>query len=257
MNTRVVMTILIAAAVSVAAVGLLMLHVGTLDEPAPTTLPTPVSYQELPSVSPIATQVPTPRAVSQADLLPAEVNLDIPFTPQAPHGIWDLPYKEFCEEASVLMVASYVGKDSFSGPDEASARMNLIFDWAKQNIGPQVDTTAVETARMLQEYYGISDVEVVPNPEVEQLQRALADGRAVIIPATGQQLGNPYFTPPGPPYHMLVLKGYTADGKFITNDPGTRHGKDFLYDFSTIMRAIHDFNDGDVDNGRKVVIIVG
>ncbi len=57
---------------------------------------------------------------------------------------------------------------------------------------------------------------------------------------------------------MLVIKGYTADGKFITNDPGTRRGADFLYSAATLLNANHDWRaDGKVDRGRKVVLIVG
>lgn len=258
MKTQTLSIIVAVLLVGAGAFSLLFFEFVGFGEPDPTTLPTAVPYGQ-------SATAPTPSAVAEAEVssvvssesLPMAVNLDIPFTPQAPLGAWELPYKEFCEEASVLMAASFIGVDSFSTPEQAAARMNAIFDWAKQNIGPQVDTNAAETARMLREFYGISEVEVVEDPSAQQLKEALADRRVVIVPAAGQQLNNPYFTPPGPPYHMLVLKGYTADGKFIANDPGTRRGGDYLYDVSTIMRAMHDWHDEDVESGRKVVIFVG
>lgn len=40
--------------------------------------------------------------------LPAEVNLDVPFTSQAPYKNWHHPYQDFCEEASALMAVRYV-----------------------------------------------------------------------------------------------------------------------------------------------------
>ena len=54
---------------------------------------------------------------------------------------------------------------------------------------------------------------------------------------------------------MLVVRGYTDD-KFITNDVGTRKGENYQYDYDVLMNSIHDWNDGDVDNGQRVVIVV-
>lgn len=68
-------------------------------------------------------------------------------------------------------------------------------------------------------------------------------------------LGNPYFTPPGPIYHMLVIKGYNLT-EFITNDPGTRRGADYVYSYQTLMKAIHDWNNGNVESGKSATISV-
>jgi len=54
---------------------------------------------------------------------------------------------------------------------------------------------------------------------------------------------------------MLLLKGYTSDGEFITNDPGTRNGRNYVYKQAVLMAAIHDWNGGDVMNGVPVVIV--
>lgn len=213
----------------------------------PKNLPPAQSYKSEPLKLPRTNESP----------LPAEVNLNIPFTSQAPHKNWELPYKEFCEEASVLMAHHYLqGKDIVS-PDYADAEMLKIKAFEEQRFGYYEDTTVEETAVILREYFQLNKIEVVPDPRVEDIKKALAEGKAVIVPAAGRLLPNPYFRSPGPLYHMLVIKGYTKDGKFITNDPGTRRGADFLYEPEDLMRAIHDWNGGAVLEGQKVMIIVG
>ena len=82
-------------------------------------------------------------------------------------------------------------------------------------------------------------------------------GRPVIVPAAGRLLKNPFFKQPGPYYHMLVIKGVTADGKFITHDPGTKRGADFLYGQEALYNAINDWDDArGTLSGRKAMIVV-
>ncbi len=225
------------------------------------TLPQAVDYQQAvasmhPSMAPTASPVITPSAPSIP--FPAEINLAVPFTVQAPHAIWEEPYKEFCEEASALMAASYVRNESLPSADVADAKLLAIQDFEDTRFGYWQDTTAAETAIILREHFKIKAVALVEKPTVADIKQALSQGKLVIMPAAGQQLHNPYFRAPGPPYHMLVIKGYTADGRFITNDPGTRHGADYIYDEAIIMNAMHDWRtDGKVELGRKVIIVVG
>jgi len=198
---------------------------------------------------------PTPTPLSRE--FPHEVNLAVPFTVQAPHQNWDLPYKEFCEEASMVMAASFVlGKD-IPGADYADVEMWKVKAFEEKRLGYYEDTTAEEVALILREYWRIPNVAVVYEPTVADIKKSLAEGRAVIMPAAGRMLGNPYFRQPGPLYHMLVIKGYTRDGRFITNDPGTRRGADFLYSPEVLLNAMHDWNGGNVTGGRKVMVVVG
>lgn len=194
---------------------------------------------------------------SSTPVLPSEVNLDIPFTSQAPHQNWDLPYQEFCEEASVLMAASYVKGETIAGPDDADRKMIAIKDFEEKKLGFFKDTTAEETATILKQFYGIEKIEIIFDPSEQSLKKALAQGKAVIVPAAGRELGNPHYKRPGPLYHMLVIKGYTKTGDFITNDPGTRSGANYVYKPSVLLEAIHDWNNGDVYKGKKVAMIVG
>ena len=60
----------------------------------------------------------------------------------------------------------------------------------------------------------------------------------------------PNFTPPGPVYHMLVVKGYDAQN-FITNDVGTRKGESYTYTKDVIMKNMHDWNAQDIHLGAK------
>ena len=196
--------------------------------------------------------------LASATSLPAEINLAIPFTSQAPHGRWENPFKEFCEEASILMATRYLQHKTIAGPDEAAQAMLDIQAFEQKEFGYCEDTTAEEVATILRKHFGITNVQVVPNPTVDDIKRAVAAGKPVIVPAAGRLLGNPFYTPPGPLYHMLVIKGYTASNQFITHDPGTRRGADFLYAPAVLMNAIHDWrSDGHIEQGRKVIVIVG
>jgi hypothetical protein len=104
--------------------------------------------------------------------------------------------------------------------------------------------------------YAVQHECVLKNPTVDQLKSALDGGALIIIPAAGQQLGNPYFQQPGPKYHMLMIRGYTVDGHAITNDPGTRRGEAYVYKWETLLNAVHDWNGGDVENGENTVAII-
>ncbi|MCK4891623.1 MAG: hypothetical protein KAS78_03060, partial [Candidatus Pacebacteria bacterium] len=66
-----------------------------------------------------------------------------------------------------------------------------------------------------------------------------------IVPTNGQKLGNPYYTPPGPVTHNLVIIGYDITEKeFITNDPGTRHGEKYRYSEDILENALFDYPTG-------------
>lgn len=184
------------------------------------------------------------------------INLQLPFTTQAPNANWDKDHEEFCEEASVLMVARYWQDRGIQDAADAEDALQQLKTWEVENLGLFESTTAEQTARMLREFYGFQDVIVVKSPTVDDIKQNISDGFPVIIPAAGRELNNPNFKQPGPLYHMLVVKGYTTDGKFVTNDPGTRKGADYVYSESVLMNAIHDWNAGDVMNGEKTVIVV-
>lgn len=217
--------------------------------------PSPVSTKQQPHTS-IAPQAPSSSPTPAS--IPAQANLAVPFTVQAPNANWSEPYENFCEEASALMAISYVHHTSI--PDAAFADQALlaIKTFEDKRFNDYKDTTIAQTAIIFKEYYKYTNIQILQNPSVQDIKSAINAKKLVLVPAAGQDLKNPYFQQPGPIYHMLVIKGYTADGKFITNDPGTRHGADFLYSQETIMSAMHDWRpDGNIELGNKVVLIVG
>lgn len=198
---------------------------------------------------------PAPPPASRQEAIPASYNLDVPWMVQAPFADWTGSYEDACEEASALMVHYYYTKQRFETQEEMKEELDKAFAWEDRRLGYNLDTTAEETAIMLREYFGWDRVELVEDPTAEQIKRHIAAGRPVIVPAYGKALLNPNFRNGGPDYHMLVIKGYTATD-FVTNDPGTRRGADYVYPIARLMDAIHDWNGGDVLGGRRVMIVV-
>lgn len=154
------------------------------------------------------------------------------------------------------MVALYYKgvKPGATSEQAAEDELQKLVKLQESLFGYFEDTTARETALFAKRQYALTS-RLLVDPTLEEIKKELAAGRPVIVPAAGQELGNPYFTPPGPIYHMIVLRGYTKDG-FITNDPGTRRGEGFVYSFDTVMNAIHDWNAEDIQKGGRVVIVL-
>lgn len=188
-------------------------------------------------------------------LIPPKVNLDVPWMSQAPHANWDMPYQEACEEASMLMVDAFYEQSKQITPDDANDMITKLVDWEVKKYGDYRDQTAEQAAAIMKDYFGYKDVRVLPFKTSEDIKGIVGRGYPVIIPFSGKDLKNPNFRNGGPLYHMLVVKGYTEDGLFITGDPGTRKGRDYTYTYERIIEAAHDWNGGDVANGAKLMIV--
>lgn len=209
---------------------------------------------------PVATSVaPTVPPARPAETLPREWRLAVPFLSQAPLGDWAMPYQEACEEASLLMVQAYYqgSQPDRLDPEEAKARLLALIEWqTTRRDASIVDISAQEAAQDAEAYWPELSASVAPIKTADDIRRELVAGRPVIIPAHGKSLANPHFRNGGPLYHMLVITGYLPDGRFITNDPGTRFGKDFLYTEANLLASIHDWNGGDVTNGQRVMLVL-
>jgi len=190
--------------------------------------------------------------------LPKSLLLKIPFTPQAPTANWDELHNEACEEASSLMAGAYFAgnRNDTISPGEAEAEITKLVKWEQDNLGYHLDTTSPETARMIEQVYGLR-TKLIENFTVDDLKSELSQDHLVIISVDGRLLGNPNFRQPGPPHHMFVIKGYNSQG-IVTNDPGTRKGLNYSYAFDTIYEAAGDWNHTvhAVDRDNKVAIIV-
>lgn len=173
-------------------------------------------------------------------------NLAVPFISQAPRKNWDADHEEYCEEASLLMVAAFKQGARWT-IDEQETQLAALRDWQKKTFGYFESVTVDEMVRVAREYFKFQNVRVIDNPTYEQLRTELSAGRPVVIPAAGRELGNPFFSGKGPPYHVLVLRGITPTDDFITNDPGTRRGENYVYKRAVLMNTIHDYRYGAQD----------
>lgn len=186
--------------------------------------------------------------------IPSEINLDLPFFSQAPDADWGMPWQEACEEAAVLL-AYYHVTDQSPTKEKFKADIQKLVDWQIENYGQYEHTNIDQTAKILKEVFRFSNFQVFSNPSVEELKKELAQGHPIIAPFAGRQLGNPFYTGEGPLYHMMVIKGYD-EKHFITNDVGTKRGENFIYPYQTIMSAMHEWHDTDINSGAKKVIVL-
>ena len=170
----------------------------------------------------------------------SEINLAVPFTIQSPDQKWNEPYKEGCEEASILMVQAFLKDDNIT-VDSALKDIGAMVDWQMENYDGHFDLTASTTINMAEEFLGLK-ARVINLNSVEDIKEIIKTGYPLILSSAGRELGNPNFTGEGPLYHMLVVKGFKGD-LIITNDPGTRKGENYVYDSDILWNAIADWDE--------------
>jgi len=197
--------------------------------------------------------------VSQSEILyPKSVNLSVPFTPQAPTANWDELHNEACEEASAIMSAEY-----FSGNENTKLASELVeeqitklTEWQQKTFGYYLSISSEETVQMIEANYNLK-AKIITDVTEENIKNELSQNHLILFPANGQLLGNPNYKRPGPKYHMLVIRGYTASS-IITNDPGTRNGLNYPYDFDTLYNANGNWNHQTekVDLSKKNMVVV-
>jgi hypothetical protein len=187
--------------------------------------------------------------------IPVKFLLDMPFYSQAPNGNWDAFHEEMCEEASLLNAGLYLEGKKLSAADYDKELVELK-DLEEKTVGAWKSTTIAETGKVSDAYFaGKVQSKIIDNPTIEQIDSEVAAGHPIIIPLAGREIGNPNYTPPGPIYHMLVVKGY--DEKFfITNDVGTRKGNSYVYKKNVLMDNMHDWNEKDIHLGAKRILVL-
>ncbi|KKP97626.1 MAG: hypothetical protein US25_C0005G0015 [Candidatus Moranbacteria bacterium GW2011_GWE1_36_7] len=192
------------------------------------------------------------------------VLLEVPFVLQAPSGNWENPFfQNGCEEVSVIMAMGWIKRKIFS-IDEAEKEILKISAWEEGVFGHAVDTSVEDTAKIIREYYNHDDVKILKNITVDDIKKELMSGRLLIVPMDGKILNNPHYTPPGPDEHMLVVLGYdNKTDEFITNDPGTKFGKEYRYAAKSFFKAIWSYPSGSVhaaypgiENAKKDMISI-
>lgn len=213
-----------------------------------------------PSVQSAST--PSVPVVTATVLAPAKTLHIVPFISQAPTGKWfDARFQDGCEEASVLMAMRWVQGKGLTAV-EAEKEIVAMSDYEQKTFGNFHDTSAHDTLEhLVKMYFEHSNAEVRYDISADDIRLELEFGSVVIVPADGRLLGNPYYTPPGPEHHMLVVIGYDpAMDEFITNDPGTRRGEGFRYDAGVFETAIRDYPTGNhepfLQDRRTAMIVV-
>jgi len=187
--------------------------------------------------------------------------LDIPFICQAPYAEWDNSiFQDGCEEAASLM-AVYWALDKKLDKNIAQEEIIAMADYQKKEFGQAQDTSSEDTnKRLIKGYFGYNDAEVRRNININDIIEEIKKGNAVIVPANGQLLGNPYFTQPGPERHNLLIRGYNEKTKeFITNDPGTKRGEEYHYNQDILYNAIRDYPTGyhePIEGIEKLMIVI-
>lgn len=188
-------------------------------------------------------------------VLPEQIKLKVPFTSQAPEGVWIEPWQNACEEASIIMIDNFYKGDTLT-KEKAHQEILVIFDTKERKFGPSDDESMETVAAIINSSNLVWRARVVNDPTIEDLKKELSEQRPVIVPVYARVLDNPYYIGDGPDYHVVVLTGYDdATGEFITQDPGTTKGKDFRYKYEEFFNAISDFlENGDYQNGPKRVL---
>lgn len=186
---------------------------------------------------------------------------NVPFTSQAPFGNWsDQRQQDGCEESSALMAVRWARGQSLNQEealDEILTASNYILD----TYGEYRDISGQDTVNwILKDYFSYTNAELRKNITIHDIVEELLSGHVLLIPMNGQLMHNPNFTLPGPPRHMVLVKGYDSEKKiFITNDPGTRNGENYEYDYDVFYNAIRDYPTGYhelIEKVEKNMIIV-
>lgn len=170
----------------------------------------------------------------------------VPFTPQAPFGDWQDPrQQDGCEEASALMAVRWVRGEDLTR-EQAREEIINISDFLQEKYGEYRDISLSDIKdQIFEDYFNYSSVKIKKNLEINDIIHELQNGNLVLAPMNGQKLPNPYYTPPGPSRHMMVVRGYDpAADTFITNDPGTRRGELFEYNTQTFYGSIRAYPTG-------------
>ena len=210
--------------------------------------------QKQPRTLPLGDEVPKLPAQNGVAQETTQINLAVPFAPQAPHANWDQPYQDACEEATIIMVERYLRGVPLS-LDDMDAEILKMVSWQTEHYGFFKDSNTAETVRLAEAFYPHLTVSAHYEVTADDIVAALAQGTPVVVLVDGRRLGNPHYVQPGPDKHALIIKGL-VDGQFITNDPGTRQGADFVYPIDTVMQAMTDYDGQTAGTRTKSMILI-
>lgn len=208
------------------------------DEPLPESALSETSPEEA-STEEASVAEPLPQ-------VPMRDPLAAPFIVQAPSAQWEnLLFENACEEASLIIVSEWLRGTKNISPASAEEKILELVDYERQTLGFAIDTGAADTHALMTEYFGVREAELRRGIALAEMKELLDGSSVAIAPMDGQALGNPFFTPPGPEHHMVVILKYDPEtDEFITHDPGTRRGALYRYRATTLFAAIRDYPSG-------------
>lgn len=217
-----------------------------------------LAIRESPPVIAPMTDSPTEAFKPSLPSLP----LRVPFTPQAPFAQWDDPrQQDACEEAAILMAMKWAKGEKIENREAARAEILGLVKFQQEKYTEFRDTSAKDTLkRLVNDYYQYSKSGIKPVSTADDIIAELELGNLVITPMNGRKLKNPFFTPPGPERHMIVVKGFDQKTKeFVTNDPGIAQGESYRYPQDVFVAAIGDFPTGYhvpiASRGKKMIVV--
>ena len=185
---------------------------------------------------------------------------DVPFISQAPFGDWADPKQQHgCEEASLLMAHSWMQGEKLT-KEIALTEIFAMSEFEEKNYGGVYDLSLEDTLKFWREYYGYKKSFTKYDISAADIKQEIAKGNPVVVPMDGTKLKNPQYTAPGPQRHEMVVIGYDDDTEeFITNDPGTRFGEGYKYDYEIFMDSIRDYKTGfdePIDKAVKAMLVI-
>ncbi|MBL7996622.1 C39 family peptidase [bacterium] len=165
-------------------------------------------------------------------VIPEKAYLEVPFFCQAPmtnDASWDIHHAS-CEEAAVLQAVYYDTGVKQADLAIVDKTLQDMIAWQEKHFGVHKDIHADTIKMLMVGFFGYEpdEIMIMRNASIYDIKQQIASGFPVIAPTYGRMLKNPFYKQPGPEYHMVTVIGYTED-RIITNDVGTKRGKDFSY----------------------------
>jgi len=223
----------------------LLLQIYIINKPSKTTVKPP--KQASPSQKEIEVE-----KVTQKPEIKEQAILSVPYTVQAPYANWNI-HEESCEEAALLMIHYYLTGDQVSTipPEKANQELVNMVAWQKNNYGREKDLNLYEIGKLAGDYYGYK-YHVTEDVMADHIKQEITEGNPVMVPVITHGLSNPHYGSQ-PTYHILVIKGYNANG-VITNDAGVKEGRDYFYTWDILWQAI-DAQSRQMNQGRDILVV--
>ena len=188
------------------------------------------------------------KSPDSSDTIPIEEE-KIPFTTQAPLGMWEEPWSDYAEEACVWMAMKWANQEEFESIYNTADELKEVGAWELKTFGTSALTDIPQTFEIVLNYFGHQNAFLSGEVTEQGMKDFLEEGAILIVPVNGQLLDNPNYGDPAPEHHMILIYGSTETG-FLANDPGTRRGEAVVYDTQKILDAIQDLE------GERIMLVI-